>query len=431
VIGFRPKAVMPANIADWLDLARGLAAVEVLAFHAYQLMFREQLPGASYDSVIVFAYSVVWALSAHGVAAVMVFFVLSGYLVGGPAIVRARNGVFDAIDYFSARAARLYVVLIPALVISFCAYVSAKHMAGWQAFTASRHDFYDASGLFSARVNPGSAICNSLFLQTIICEPFAGNLALWSLSNEFWYYVLIFALIAVRKTPSLALLIVGIFMLFVVAERSDVQGTHNGLKFFLYFSIWFFGAVVYAVVAPVLAWLVAFLICLGGVYLLSVSGLLPSWAAYHLAIGLLTGAAILSVESTKISLPSFLRFTKELAKFSFSLYAIHYPILLLLNVTAASSHNDFTFASLGIEAVFILCCLAASFIFYLLLERHTYAIRIWVRNIWRRGASASYDVRRPTAELEIARPQRAIAEDHVKPATEHPRGSYGASMAPP
>src|SRR3979411_3306308 len=124
---------MCANLADWVDLARGLAAVEVLAFHSYQFMFREQLPGASYDAVIVFAYSVVWAVSAHGVAAVMVFFVLSGYLVGGPAIVRARNGALDAIDYFSARAARLYVVLIPALVISCCADVSAKHTGGWQA----------------------------------------------------------------------------------------------------------------------------------------------------------------------------------------------------------------------------------------------------------------------------------------------------------
>jgi peptidoglycan/LPS O-acetylase OafA/YrhL len=426
VIGFRSKAVMPPNLPDWLDLARGLAVVEVLAFHSYQLMFQEQVPGASYDASVVFVYSALWALSAHGIAAVVVFFVLSGYLVGGPALVRAKNGGLSAIDYFSARAARLYVVVIPALVISFFAYVSARHMGGWQAFVASHYDFYLATGLFSASVSPASAFCNGLFLQTITCATFAGNLALWSLSNEFWYYVLIFALVSVRKTPSLALLIVGIVVLFVIAEKSDVRGTHTGLKFIFYFLIWCSGALVYAIVAPVLAWLFGFLICLGGIYILSIKGLLASWAAYYLTIGLLTAAAILSLEITKISLPSSLRFTKELAKFSFSIYAIHYPILLLLNVMAASDHNEFTFASLGLYAVFMLCGLSVSFIFYLLFESHTLAVRIWVRNIMKRGARASYDVLRPAAVLEIVRPHHSIADDQVKPVTEH-----GASVAPP
>ena len=74
-------------LSDWLDLARGLAAVEVLAFHSYQLMFLEHLPGADYDPAIRLAYSVFWTLSGHGGDAVLVFFVLSGYLVGGPALV--------------------------------------------------------------------------------------------------------------------------------------------------------------------------------------------------------------------------------------------------------------------------------------------------------------------------------------------------------
>jgi peptidoglycan/LPS O-acetylase OafA/YrhL len=410
VIGIRSEGVIPPTLVNWLDLARGLAAVEVLAFHGYQLMFQEQVPGAGHDASIVVAYSALWASSAHGVAAVLVFFVLSGYLVGGPALVRAKNGGLSAIDYFSARAARLYVVLIPALVISVCAYVSARQMGGWQAFVASRQDLYNASALFSASVSPSSAICNGLFLQTITCSEFAGNLALWSLSNEFWYYVLIFALVSVRKTPSLALLIVGICVLFVIAEKSDVRGTHTGLQFFFYFFIWCGGALVYAIVAPVLAWLSTFVISLGGIYILSMKGLLlPSWAAYQLTIGLLTAATIVTLEATKASLPSFLRFTSELAKFSFSLYAIHYPILVFLNVIASSHPPEFTFASLGLNALFMLCCLAIAFVFYLLFERHTHVIRSWLRNLIRRGV-----VRRPTTAHETARPYRSDADDRGK-----------------
>jgi peptidoglycan/LPS O-acetylase OafA/YrhL len=410
VIRIRLEAVIPPELANWLDLARGLAAVEVLAFHSYQLMFLEQLPNASYDASIVYAYVVLRAFSAHGGAAVLVFFVLSGYLVGGPALVRARSGRLSAIDYFSARASRLYVVLIPALAVSFCAYTWATHVAGWPEFVASRQHLYDAPSLFSASVAPGAALCNGLFLQTITCSPFAANVALWSLSNEFWYYVLAFALISVRKTRPLALLIAAVFALFVVAELSDPQGTHNGFKFFFYFLIWCSGAVVYAIIAPVVTWLTTFLIGLGVIYILSMQGLLPSWLLYDLTIGLLTAAAILTLEATKVPVPSFLRFTRELANFSFSLYAIHYPILVFLNVIASNKPPEFTFASLGVDALFMLCCLATAFIFYLLFESHTHAVRAWLRNLIRRGVVGDH-VLRPATTHETLRPYRS---DHGK-----------------
>ncbi len=33
-------------------------------------------------------------------------------------------------------------------------------------------------------------LCNAAFLQTAACPQFAANGALWSLFNEFWYYML-------------------------------------------------------------------------------------------------------------------------------------------------------------------------------------------------------------------------------------------------
>jgi len=58
VIGFRAETGVSPVLSDWLDLARGLAAVEVLAFHSYQLMFMERLPDPDYDPAIRLAYSV-------------------------------------------------------------------------------------------------------------------------------------------------------------------------------------------------------------------------------------------------------------------------------------------------------------------------------------------------------------------------------------
>jgi peptidoglycan/LPS O-acetylase OafA/YrhL len=386
MINFRLKTGVPSALSDWLDLVRGLAAIEVVLFHSYQLLFLEQLPSASYGSVIVYLYSTLWAISAHGPAAVIVFFVLSGYLVGGPALVRAKTGKLNGVDYFSARASRLYVVLIPALVLSFFLYASARHLSGWHTFVDTHQNLDEGVKLFTASYSPATAFCNALFLQTIGCSIFAGNMALWSLSNEFWYYLLIFALLSVRKTPLWALLVVAIFFLFAFAEHSDSLGHHTGLKFFFYFLIWSLGTVVYALSAPVLVWSVFFLLGLAGILIVSGAGLLAPWAANDFIIGLVTAAAIVWIEFAKIRLPSFFRFGKETAKWSFSLYAIHYPILVFLNVMSNNPH-DFTMGSLGLDIAFIVQCLALAFIFYLLFERHTDAVRTWVKNVATRRSS--------------------------------------------
>ena len=415
-------------LSDWLDLARGLAAVEVLAFHSYQLMFMERLPGPDYDPAIRLAYSVFWTLSGHGGEAVLVFFVLSGYLVGGPALVRCLHGKLSAVDYFSARLARLYIVVIPALIISFCAYISARQLPGWGDFVASHQDLYDSARVFLAPVGPSAAICNGLFLQTIVCSEFSGNVALWSLSNEFWYYVLFFALISVRKASAYALLIVAILGLFLVAERHDPTGTHIGLKFFFFFAIWCLGVLIYALVVPAWAWCCGFIVIVAGAYGMSIRGLLPHWAAVVVAVGAGTAAFIVFIERLKIPLPSFLGFGRELAKFSFSLYAIHYPILLLLNV-AARERRDFTVASLGIDATFIAFCLLLAGAFYLLFESRTSTARDWLKVVMERAIRGGIRILRHGTITELGNSSYAIAGDHRTPVAQHPERTLPWSAA--
>jgi hypothetical protein len=77
----------------------------------------------------------------------------------------------------------------------------------------------------------------------------------------------------------------------------------------------------------------------------------------------------------------------------------------------------------------MLCCLSISFIFYLLFESHTHAVRTWVRNIMRRGIIASQGLR-PVTGFELARSRHATAEDHGNPVPEHSKGSQGKSMSP-
>jgi len=412
VIGFRAQTGISNVLSDWLDLARGLAAVEVLAFHSYQLMFMEKLPGEGYDPAMRAVYSILWAASANGPAAVLVFFVLSGYLVGGPALVRALRGRPNAVDYFSARLSRLYVVLLPALTISFCLYISARQSAGWQVYVSSHQDLYNNAVIFHAPVGAAAAICNGLFLQTIACSEFAGNAALWSLSNEFWYYVLFFALISVRKKPAYIAMIVTVFGLFALAEHHDSGGTHIGLKFIFFFFIWCLGVIAYAVVAPAWAWCCGFLLSMTGLYFLTLKGLFPQWASFSMSVGLGTAAFIVGADHLKVSLPSFLRAGRELAKFSFSLYAIHYPILLLLNVTVASDRQEFTLASIGLNASFILACLFTAAIFYCVFERRTPTIRDWLKAKMLRGWIDG-PLLRPTVVVDAAALPYVLASDRA------------------
>lgn len=411
MIGFRAQTGISNVVSDWLDLARGLAAVEVLAFHSYQLMFMEKLPDESYGPAIRAVYSMLWAISANGPAAVLVFFVLSGYLVGGPALVRSSQGRLNAVDYFSARLSRLYLVLLPALTISFCLYISTRQSTGWQTYVSSHQDVYNSALIFRAPVSAAAAICNGLFLQSIACSEFAGNAALWSLSNEFWYYVLFFALISVRKKPAYVAMIVVVFGLFALAEHHDASGTHVGLKFIFFFFIWCLGVIAYAVVAPAWAWCCCFLLSATGLYLLTMKGLFPQWAAFSMAVGLGTTAVIVAIDHLKVSLPSFLHAGRELAKFSFSLYAIHYPILLLLNATAASDRQEFTFASVGLNASFILSCLLTATIFYFMFESRTPAVRDWLKAVMVRSWAGG----RAFQSAVIASMPYALASDRGVP----------------
>lgn len=381
MINLRSTTGVSSALSDWLDLVRGLAAIEVVLFHSYQLLFQEQLPAESYGPVIVYAYSALWSISAHGPSAVIVFFVLSGYLVGGPALVRARAGKLNSVDYLSARAARLYVVLIPALVLSLFFFASARHSSGWQVFVDTHQHFDEGIKLFTASYGPATALCNTLFLQTISCSMFAGNMALWSLSNEFWYYLLIFAVLSVRKSSLWGLLIAVIFFLFVFAEHSDKLGHHSGLKFFFYFVIWSFGTVIYAVSAPILLWSAIFILGVAGTAVVAHAGLLAPWAAKDLIIGLVTAGVIVGIEFAKADLPSLLRFGKETAKWSFSLYAIHYPMLVFLNVISDNPH-DFTIEAIGLDLTFVVPCLLLAVAFYFLFERHTDVVRIWIKHMW-------------------------------------------------
>jgi peptidoglycan/LPS O-acetylase OafA/YrhL len=95
--------------AEYLDVLRGLSAYVVLFYHTYQILFQRL---TSVDHPLTLPFDIA------GHYAVVIFFLLSGYLITGSIRSNiARNGRFDVIDYLAARIARIYPPLIGALII--------------------------------------------------------------------------------------------------------------------------------------------------------------------------------------------------------------------------------------------------------------------------------------------------------------------------
>jgi peptidoglycan/LPS O-acetylase OafA/YrhL len=162
-----------------------MAAMAVLLEHWRNVLFVDfaAVPARSA------AYSALYLLCSAGHQAVVIFFVLSGFLVGGSVVRSIRGKRWSWREYALQRATRLEIVLIPALGLGM---------------------FWDAVGLYSGQaprlyagdgfnhlvpnvanaLSVGAFVGNVAFLQTIVVPPFGSNGALWSLANEWWYYVL-------------------------------------------------------------------------------------------------------------------------------------------------------------------------------------------------------------------------------------------------
>ena len=103
---------MNMGTSDFLSASRWVAAFFVVIYHLYGIsVLNQPSPGLLFSGVHFFC--------GFGHIAVIVFFVISGFLVGGGAIFRLEDNGFDVIDYFVHRAARIYTVLIPALIAGF------------------------------------------------------------------------------------------------------------------------------------------------------------------------------------------------------------------------------------------------------------------------------------------------------------------------
>jgi peptidoglycan/LPS O-acetylase OafA/YrhL len=318
----------------WIvDVLRWVSALAVVLGHVRNDIFVDYEQAPNPGAMLKLFYFA----TGFGHQAVIVFFVLSGYLVGGefwlrhPASVSRRA----VLDYLVHRFSRIYIVLVPALLLTW-----AFDGAGQAWFGASH--FYDRAGwsssldfVVSGRSDAGTFFCNLANLQQALCSPFGSDAPLWSLSYE-WFYYLSFPLLLV-----VALRVVGrreLSSAAIYAIHAGVAGALSVLAmlilpvlaaFIAAYPIWLFGvAARIAVTRHVMPRMVTVLAVLVALTALAAGRLNYGDAqANDYLLGL--AAAVILADIRIIRSRGWLGGASErLAGFSYSLYAIHLPIVL-------------------------------------------------------------------------------------------------------
>ena len=220
---------MTKNKFVLLDLFRGMAAILVFIGHFRSLMFIDYDGGGILKKVF-------YASTSLGHEAVIIFFVLSGFFITRSILFKVAENNWHWQSYIVDRAFRILVVLIPAVIFTF-----VIDTVG--VFYFGKEPLYLGLIGSSVIVEP---VVNNLYLvnllsdialiPTEIINVTGSNASLWSISFEFWSYVLfplvLFCFInKYSKKMKLLFTFFALFILILIAKDG-----------FLYFSLWCFGA---------------------------------------------------------------------------------------------------------------------------------------------------------------------------------------------
>ncbi|KQP23109.1 acyltransferase [Pseudorhodoferax sp. Leaf267] len=201
---------MNSKLSLYLDLVRFSAAVVVFLGH----LSAQRLTGGF-----------LWQFSAIADDAVVVFFVLSGYVIAW--VTHARHAT--AADYVVARASRIYSVAVPAVLLTF-----ALDTVG----TLIDPGAYVTHVVDQNRPLWWEVVSSLTFLNQIwyLSTDIGSMLPYWSLGYEVWYYVL-FGLAVFIADRRRAWLWVGSVLLFV------------GPRIAVLFPLWLLGVLLYRTMA--------------------------------------------------------------------------------------------------------------------------------------------------------------------------------------
>lgn len=299
-----------------LDHLRWIAAFAVAFQHARSLVMIDYHPDAG------LAAKALYFATGFSHQAVVIFFVLSGYLVGGAAIRLMRESSEDQRRRFALdRFVRIFIVLLPALALTGIVALLSPPVPVIASGTWGS-DIPNAVATSSASTWLGTG----LMLNEILTRTTPYNGALWSLAYEWSYYVFAAAAIFVVNNDRRAILI-GLYaiVLLVLCAFLAPMLLAMGL-------LWLAGAAASLIKGLKLPLLTTPMFL--GALLITRFDLIGPFAEDLIVAG---ATALLIADRSFQETFTLERAGGRLASFSYSLYAIHWPVMLALIVALQSN----------------------------------------------------------------------------------------------
>ncbi len=312
---------MNKSTSLYLDFLRVIAAFGVLLVHANLEWFSTGL----------------FLRPELGHKLVMVFFVLSGYLIAFTVDKKNKGSKTYLIDRFS----RLYSVVLPALIFTYLIDFLGQRINA--AFYADKINF-DHQGL--------RFLLNFSYLQQVwtLCTKPSTNTPFWSISYEFWYYMMFWVLCYFRDIKRY----IGVTIVALIV----------GLKIILLLPVWFFGVCAYklsakVVIKPNLAKTIFAITTLAIISLTFFKDIVffenrfpygkpplffSSQFLFDWAYGAIIALNIYSFNATSFltEIPPFFDKTiKYLSSITFSLYLFHIPMLYFAAATLPYNKSSY------------------------------------------------------------------------------------------
>ncbi len=310
------------------DTLRGVAALLVLLEHCRNLFFLDYPDLVKPGRWMLVPYG----LSGSGHQSVILFFVLSGFFIGGTVFRSLEREQWEWSGYLLRRFIRLWIVLLPTLLLCLLWDRTGLRMHHAPLLYAGRvpdHMLGDTAALLAPHIFFG----NLFFVQGIVTPVFGTDGALWSLAFEFWYYLL-FPLGLLAVWPRVPWRMRALYGVIFAGIAWFVRGA-----ILPSFPIWLAGAALFKLRAPsctggvgrwvrLLATAIYFPVFFGLSRYHGINGLLSD----YLLTGLTLGYLWLLLSATERFRPEALpvKGSRELARLSYTLYAAHTPMLVLL-----------------------------------------------------------------------------------------------------
>jgi peptidoglycan/LPS O-acetylase OafA/YrhL len=353
--GARATPGVTTSRIETIDALRGLAVLIVTLMHGREILWigmRPYLHSHPFDvspsSLLAYAL----APLIYGAIGVSLLFVLSGYVIH-----RSVSGLLDTPGFrfatgafFKRRLIRIYPTLVLAVIVTLMCDATTR--------TYVNHPQAGDTGL-------ASLTWTLLALQGIAANPFGSNSPLWSLAVEIQFYAIYpLALILRRRIGMDAMLAVAVG---VSVGGALMLGPRDILAFPQFYVAWWAGAYIAdrekAGLALPRHW-----------RLFSLASLAAGCASYTLHfcnLGIvLWGIGLAPILSYLIEREFFILTANEalktLGRFSYTLYAVHFPILVLASAVFFGGVRQ---PGIELTLAITLATIVISFGLYLLAER--------------------------------------------------------------